>query len=167
MLDTIVYKDTHSEYVILIPCPLQQWLHESATMLHYTYVACRDLSCSHISSSTPPTILPWQTTHEALPSTLNAVRWSSIIVPRSSVALSEVRTAAIFTTFCRVSSFDFIGTASMFRRTPHHFLRPTSQTSPKPENDNNYPSTGYIFVDRNFRCFEDCSYPFQLRIEIR
>ena len=32
--------DTHSEYVILIPFPLQQWLYERAWMLRYTYVAC-------------------------------------------------------------------------------------------------------------------------------
>jgi hypothetical protein len=29
----------HSEYVI-IACPLQQWLHERAPMLRYTYTAC-------------------------------------------------------------------------------------------------------------------------------
>ena len=28
--------NTHSEYVILIPFPLQQWLHESTSLLHYT-----------------------------------------------------------------------------------------------------------------------------------
>jgi hypothetical protein len=28
--------DTHSEYVILIACPRQQWLRERATMLRYT-----------------------------------------------------------------------------------------------------------------------------------
>ena len=32
--------NTHSEYVILIPFPLQQWLHERASMLRYTYIAC-------------------------------------------------------------------------------------------------------------------------------
>ena len=32
--------DTHSEYVILLAFPLQQWLHESASTLRYTYVAC-------------------------------------------------------------------------------------------------------------------------------
>jgi hypothetical protein len=31
--------NTHSEYVILIVFPLQQWLHESASMLCYTYSA--------------------------------------------------------------------------------------------------------------------------------
>jgi hypothetical protein len=31
--------NTHSEYVILIAFPLQQWLHERASMLHYTYIA--------------------------------------------------------------------------------------------------------------------------------
>jgi hypothetical protein len=31
--------DTHSEYVILIAFPLQQWLHERASMLRYTYIS--------------------------------------------------------------------------------------------------------------------------------
>jgi hypothetical protein len=30
---------THSEYVILIAMPLQQWLHERASVLRYTYIA--------------------------------------------------------------------------------------------------------------------------------
>ena len=30
--------DTHSEYVIPIAFPLQQWLHERALMLRYTYI---------------------------------------------------------------------------------------------------------------------------------
>ena len=32
-------KHTHSEYVILTAFPLQQWLHERASMLRYTYIA--------------------------------------------------------------------------------------------------------------------------------
>ena len=28
--------NTHSEYVILTDCPLQQWLHERASLLHYS-----------------------------------------------------------------------------------------------------------------------------------
>ena len=32
--------NTHSEYVILIAFPQQQWLHERASMLRYTYIAC-------------------------------------------------------------------------------------------------------------------------------
>jgi hypothetical protein len=32
--------NTHSEYVILTAFPLQQWLHERASMLRYTYIAC-------------------------------------------------------------------------------------------------------------------------------
>ena len=32
--------NTHSEYVILIACPLQQWMHEHASMLHHIYTAC-------------------------------------------------------------------------------------------------------------------------------
>jgi hypothetical protein len=31
-------KNTHSEYVIIIAFPLQQWLHERASKLRYTYV---------------------------------------------------------------------------------------------------------------------------------
>ena len=32
--------NTHSEYVILIAFPLQQWLHEGTSMLRYTYSDC-------------------------------------------------------------------------------------------------------------------------------
>ena len=32
--------NTHSQYVILIAFSLQQWLHEQALMLRYTYIAC-------------------------------------------------------------------------------------------------------------------------------
>jgi len=32
--------NTHSEYVILIAFPLQQWLNERASMLCYTFTAC-------------------------------------------------------------------------------------------------------------------------------
>ena len=31
--------NAHSEYVILIAFPLQQWLHERTSMLRYTYIA--------------------------------------------------------------------------------------------------------------------------------
>jgi hypothetical protein len=32
--------DTHSEYVTLILFPLQQWLHESTSILRYRYIDC-------------------------------------------------------------------------------------------------------------------------------
>ena len=32
--------NTHLEYVIFIAFPLQQWLHERASLLRYTYVHC-------------------------------------------------------------------------------------------------------------------------------
>ena len=32
--------NTHSEYIIPIVFPLQQWLYERASMLRYTYIAC-------------------------------------------------------------------------------------------------------------------------------
>ena len=34
------FTNTLSEYVILIAFPLQQWLHERASVLQYTYIAC-------------------------------------------------------------------------------------------------------------------------------
>jgi len=33
-------KNTHSEYIILIAFPLEQWLHERDFMLPCTYIAC-------------------------------------------------------------------------------------------------------------------------------
>jgi len=35
-----IATNTHSEYVILIAFPLQQWLHKRAPILLYTYIAC-------------------------------------------------------------------------------------------------------------------------------
>ena len=32
--------DTHSEYVMLIAFPLQQWLRQCVSLLRYTYIAC-------------------------------------------------------------------------------------------------------------------------------
>jgi len=32
--------NTHSDYVILVTIPLQQWLHERDSMLHFTYIPC-------------------------------------------------------------------------------------------------------------------------------
>ena len=31
---------THTQYVILIVFPLQQWLHERSSVLRYAYIAC-------------------------------------------------------------------------------------------------------------------------------
>jgi len=33
-------KNTHLQYVILIAFPLQQWLHERASLLRYMYMVC-------------------------------------------------------------------------------------------------------------------------------
>jgi len=35
----ITYGYTHSDYVILIAFPLQQWLHEHTSLLYYMYIA--------------------------------------------------------------------------------------------------------------------------------
>jgi len=40
-------KVTHSEYVIFIAFPRQQWLCERASMLRYTYRACFIYSLRH------------------------------------------------------------------------------------------------------------------------
>jgi len=32
--------NTHSQHVILITFPQQQWLHEHASVLRYTYIVC-------------------------------------------------------------------------------------------------------------------------------
>ena len=47
-----IYKDTktHSEYVILIACPRQQWLPERVPVLSYRYITC--LVFLAVSSST-------------------------------------------------------------------------------------------------------------------
>jgi hypothetical protein len=45
---------THSQYVILIALPLQQWLQERASVLRYMYIACR---VSFVPSEVPPSLL--------------------------------------------------------------------------------------------------------------
>jgi len=32
--------NTHSEYVTIIVFPVQQWLHEHASVLYHAYIAC-------------------------------------------------------------------------------------------------------------------------------
>jgi hypothetical protein len=45
-------RGTHLEYVIFIVFTLKQWLHERASMLRYTYIACLVTSdCWPVSSS--------------------------------------------------------------------------------------------------------------------
>ena len=39
--------NTHSQYVLFIDFPLQQMLHERASMLRYTYIACLDVLYKH------------------------------------------------------------------------------------------------------------------------
>jgi len=55
---------THSEYVTLIPLPVQQWLHEWASTPHYTFIASlvilpmyahNNLPNTPLTSSTPTT----------------------------------------------------------------------------------------------------------------
>jgi hypothetical protein len=37
--------NTNSAYVVLTALPLQQWLHERASMLRHTYIACLGYMC--------------------------------------------------------------------------------------------------------------------------
>ena len=46
--------NTHSGYVILIPFPQQQWLHERASVLHYTFIAWLVTLLSPVSSFKRP-----------------------------------------------------------------------------------------------------------------
>jgi hypothetical protein len=43
--------DAHSEYVIIIVFPQQQWLHERALIFPYTYIACLNLSVNTVYKS--------------------------------------------------------------------------------------------------------------------
>jgi hypothetical protein len=45
--------DTHPEYVIFIVFPPQQLLHERASMLHYTYIACLVIGLKLVSDLFP------------------------------------------------------------------------------------------------------------------
>jgi len=40
MLYTKGYKHTHPKYVVRTVFPLQQWFHERASVLRYTFIAC-------------------------------------------------------------------------------------------------------------------------------
>ena len=40
MMDAQGYQYTHSGCAVIMAFPLQQWLHERASMLRYTYIAC-------------------------------------------------------------------------------------------------------------------------------
>jgi len=39
--------NTHSQYVIIIACPLQKWLYERASVLRRTYLVCLVILVSH------------------------------------------------------------------------------------------------------------------------
>ena len=41
--------NTHSEYVIFIAFPLQQWLYERVSMLRYTYIVCLVFKSGHFT----------------------------------------------------------------------------------------------------------------------
>ena len=45
-------ENTHSEYVIHIAFPLQEWLQEGALMLHFTYIACLFVTISPYDKNT-------------------------------------------------------------------------------------------------------------------
>ena len=44
----VTHTHTHSEYVILMAFPLQQWLHECSSMLCYTPIAKYDVISKHL-----------------------------------------------------------------------------------------------------------------------
>ena len=63
--------NTHSEYVILIAVPVQQRLHERASMLRYTYIACLVRSSFPSSSESSKWLLILWFTHRNHVSTSN------------------------------------------------------------------------------------------------
>ena len=63
--------NTDSEYVILIALPLQQWLHERASVLRYTYVTCFIYCLVHLQKWTscgPSSYIRWQNILECITS---------------------------------------------------------------------------------------------------
>jgi hypothetical protein len=40
ILDTLAFKHTHSDCVILVAFPQQQWLYKHSSMLRFTYIVC-------------------------------------------------------------------------------------------------------------------------------
>ena len=45
--------NTHSEYVIVIALPLQQWLHKRASMLRFTFIVSLAAYVFHIAVQQP------------------------------------------------------------------------------------------------------------------
>ena len=64
-------RDTHSEYVILIALPLQQWLYEHPFLLRYTYIGCpvnsTAMSLEVSTSKWLRTIVFWYMTRRHVP----------------------------------------------------------------------------------------------------
>jgi hypothetical protein len=61
--------NTHSEYVIHVAFPLQQWWHELASMLRYAYIGCLSSFCysrSKISGSITLTVYSVATDRDAV-----------------------------------------------------------------------------------------------------
>jgi hypothetical protein len=68
--------NTHSQYAILITLPLQQWLHERASMLRYTYTVC-------LSSWTPLSFQPKTRSPHTLRPTAEANYCTAFFFPES------------------------------------------------------------------------------------
>jgi hypothetical protein len=73
--------DTYSEYVILIPFPLQQWLRERTSMFRYTYPACLvfNTSCPCQMNSERTTSESHMNTNSRWRSKINQVKLCSYI----------------------------------------------------------------------------------------
>ena len=82
--------NTHSECVILIAFPLQLWLHESASVLRYTYTACLGLFSEGPRPVLGPNQLPIQCTSKAFfPGVMRSARQAVHSHPPST----EIRNA--------------------------------------------------------------------------
>jgi hypothetical protein len=66
--------NTHSEYLILIAFPLQQWSDERVSMLRYTYIACIVQFSLEESRGQTPRLGRFETVERALLNTETAVQ---------------------------------------------------------------------------------------------
>jgi len=79
---------THSEYVMLTPFPLQQWLHERASMLCFTYSACaliiKPTRCTNFSNLFYRWGVAWtdfvKTGFDSRPLLFLTFRWPCIVI---------------------------------------------------------------------------------------
>jgi len=108
--------DTHSQYITLIAFPLQQWLHERASLLRYLYIARPPWSITQVYlKNTKYITLGCTNWVPDLPSDLNFVPWSPVllVLPGRNLLLitllaPRIAVAPIFWKLCEPLHFPHI-----------------------------------------------------------